>query len=308
MLTTRRLNLRRTDARFGAALGLVLLSSGSLLAAEPEGPATLPPPPTVPAEAPAEASKPAAEADKPAADPTKPAAPAAPTQAATPALPSAGSLPPEAAAAPSAAGAGQPLGDLDRRIGELKDQVFRAKARLSLLSETTLSTSAGSARAVVVHKHKLGPLYRPVRLSYQLDGRDIFSRSDETGALAKELGKDLTVWEGGLKPGDHVLGITVVFRGNGAKVFSYYDQYTFTTRAAHRFTAVDGQTSRVQVVCFEKGNPLLTSVEQRPTCELKPEDPARPGGTPAAAPAAATPASPAPAAATPAPAAADKAK
>jgi hypothetical protein len=168
-----------------------------------------------------------------------------------------------------------PLRDFDRRVGELKDQVFRSKARLSLLSETLLSSSAGSARAVVVHKHQLGPLYKPVRLSYQLDGRDIFGRADDAATgreLSKDLGRELTVWEGALKPGEHVLGVTVVFRGNGAKVFSYYDQYTFTTRAAHRFTAVDGQTARVQVVCFEKGNPLTTAVEQRPTCELRPVD------------------------------------
>jgi hypothetical protein len=277
MLTTRRPNLRRTGA--AAALGLALLGGGSALAAEPEGPAALPPPPTVPA---AEDAAPARPQDPPAAAPTTPA-PAPPAAAPAPSDPAApratSPAPAETAPAPApaattasastAAGSGPQLRDLDRRIGELKDQVFRAKARLSLLNDTTVRTTAGSARAVVVHQHKLGPLYRAVRLSYQLDGRDILSRSDETGALARDLGKDLTVWEGGLKPGDHVLGVTVVFRGNGAKVFSYYDQYTFTTRAAHRFTAIDGQTARLQVVCFEKGNALTTAVEQRPTCELR---------------------------------------
>lgn len=159
--------------------------------------------------------------------------------------------------------------DLERRTFELKDQVFRAKARLTLLSETLVSANVGTTRAVIVHKNQMGPLFQPIRVSYQIDGREVFTKEDPAGVVG--AGKEFVAWEGGLPAGEHTVGVTVVYRGNGAKVLSYYDKYNFTARAAHRLSAVEGQSTRLLVRCFEKGTALTAKVEDRPDFEFKVE-------------------------------------
>ena len=140
---------------------------------------------------------------------------------------------------------------------------------MTLLTETQLGSAQGGAKLVVVQKDQMGRLYQMVKVSYQLDGREVFVRSLDPGRPPEP--KEQNVYDGNVRPGDHTLAVAVVYRGDGNKVFSYYDQYTFTAKAAHRFTVTDGQTTRVQVVCFEKGNPLLTKVEDRPAFDFKVE-------------------------------------
>lgn len=174
---------------------------------------------------------------------------------------------PAASAAPSAST--DTLSDLDRRTRELRDQVFRSKTRLTLLTENLLGSAQGGAKLVVVQKDQMGRLFQMVKVSYQLDGREVFVRSLEPGRPADA--KEQTVYDGSVRPGDHTVGVAVVYRGDGNKVFSYYDQYTFTAKAAHRFSVTDGQTTRLEVVCREKGNPLLTRVEDRPSFDFRVE-------------------------------------
>jgi hypothetical protein len=179
--------------------------------------------------------------------------------------------------------------DIERQVGDLKDQVFRAKARLSLLSEKFLRTSPGGGRAVLLHKNQLGRLFQPLRITYQLDGREIYSSGKDGSPLPTA---EQPVWDGGLKPGDHTLSVALVYRGNGTPALSYFSQYTYTATAAHRFTASDGGVTRIRVVCREQGNAALTEVADRPLIEFQTEDsgaapPASPTATATAAPAAA---------------------
>jgi len=168
------------------------------------------------------------------------------------------------------------LRGLEQRVGDLKEQVFRAKARLSLLSERFLRSTAGGGRAVILQKTQMGRLYQPVRITYQLDGREIFSKGDaqsgSKSALTLAPAEELSVWDGGLPPGDHTLSVSVVYRGNGARVFSYFDQYTYTASAAQRFRANDGGITRIRVVCRENGNPALTDLAERPLIEFEVDD------------------------------------
>ena len=150
--------------------------------------------------------------------------------------------------------------------------MFRSKARLTLLHETLLGSAQGGAKLVVVQKDQMGRLYQMVKVSYQLDGREVYVRSLDLGRTTESARpKEESVYDGNVRPGDHTLAVAVVYRGDGNKVFSYYDQYNFTAKAAHRFTVTDGQTTRLEVVCFEKGNPLLTKVEDRPAFDFRVE-------------------------------------
>lgn len=243
-------------AGLGCALGSATSQPWSLKAAYAEGDPITP------------VSEPSSETPPPPVAPT-PASPAPPAGEAAKALPPAiaPAAPPAIAPTSPPAGQEEKFRDLERRTFELKDQVFRAKARLTLLSETLVSANVGTTRAVIVHKNQMSRLFQPIRVSYQLDGREVFTKEDAAGVAMD--GKDLVVWDGGLKAGEHTVGVTVVYRGNGAKVLSYYDKYNFTARAAHRLTAVEGQTTRLLVRCFEKGTALTAKVEDRPDFEFK---------------------------------------
>ncbi len=204
-----------------------------------------------------------------------PAAAAAPSGGApSPAAPAFPAAPPSAPAAAASAdpGAARPdaLRDVDRRIGDLKDQIFRAKARLSLLSEKHLRSSEGGVPTTVTQRNQLGVLYRLVRIVYEIDGREVFRR-DET-PTSPIPGGELPVWDGTLRPGEHTLSATLLYRGNGSRVLSYYDEYTYTVNAAHRFAVADGAGTRIRVLCREKGNFATTAVENRPFIEFQVED------------------------------------
>lgn len=264
---TRAARLVALLAGLGCALGSATPQPWGVHAAYAEGdpitPASEPsseaPPPVAPT--PASPAPLASDAAKAALLPPAAVAPSGPSG------PSAPSAPLSAAPASPPAGQEEKFRDLERRTFELKDQVFRAKARLTLLSETLVSANVGTTRAVIVHKNQMSRLFQPIRVSYQLDGREVFTKEDAAGVAMD--GKDLVVWDGGLKAGEHTVGVTVVYRGNGAKVLSYYDKYNFTARAAHRLTAVEGQTTRLLVRCFEKGTALTAKVEDRPDFDFK---------------------------------------
>jgi hypothetical protein len=111
-----------------------------------------------------------------------------------------------------------------------------------------------------------------VRVVYEVDGREVFRRDEENGKPLP-VG-DLPIWDGPLRPGEHTLSATLLYRGNGSHVFSYYDQYTYTVTAAHRFVVSEGGGPRIRVVCREKGSFATTSVENRPHIEFVAEEPA----------------------------------
>jgi hypothetical protein len=159
------------------------------------------------------------------------------------------------------------LRDLERRVDELKEQIFRSKARLNLLKETVLHGVVAGARAVVIHRNEMGSLYVPVRLIYALDGAEIFAKTDETGKMIES--RELEIFNGSLLPGNHTLSVTAVYQGNGFGVFSYLKGYKFTVRASHSFTVPEGKVTTIQVVGYEKGNAITTDPKDRPAIDFR---------------------------------------
>lgn len=167
------------------------------------------------------------------------------------------------------------LRDLEHRVNELKEQVFRDKARLDLLKETVLHQVNAASRARIVHRNEMGSMYSLIKLVYALDGAEIFSKSDDAGHLGDT--KEFEIFNGMLVPGNHTLTVLMVYQGNGFGVFSYLKGYKFNVRASNTFTAAEGKLTDLKVVGFEKGNPITTDPKDRPAIDFRVNVVADPG-------------------------------
>jgi hypothetical protein len=153
------------------------------------------------------------------------------------------------------------LRDLEQRINELKEQIFRSKARLSLLAETVLEGVVGGGQAVIVHENRMSQSYKLVRVVYALDGAPIFTKADEEGSLGEQ--KEFAIYNGSIVPGEHTITVSLEYRGHGYGVFAYLKGYRFKVRSTYTFAVPEGRISTVHVVGYEKGGPT-TPLEERP--------------------------------------------
>jgi hypothetical protein len=207
------------------------------------------------------------------------AAPAPPSGAPAPpsATPPADTGAPSTSGAPPAAGEGTAApGDsgaytvrmrsLEKNVNELKEQIFRTKARLNLLKETVLGGVIGASRAIIRHKNEMGSSFRLVKAAYALDGVQIYSKSDDTGRLAEM--NEFDIYNGAIQPGSHTLSVALQYQGNGFGVFSYLKGYKFNVKSSHTFVAGESKTTNITVVGYEKGN-ITTQLSDKPAVDFR---------------------------------------
>jgi hypothetical protein len=159
---------------------------------------------------------------------------------------------------------GDRLDGLQVEVDDLKDKIFRSKARLQLLKETVLRGVLAGSRLVLAHRNVMGSSFRLVRITFILDGAQIYARTDETGNLDQE--DELVVYDGNIPPGPHNITIELTYKGHGYGVFSYLSGYTFESRSSHSFTAPENGALKLNAVGFERGN-LTTEMRDRPSVD-----------------------------------------
>lgn len=198
------------------------------------------------------------------------AAPAEADEATPPELDDGPSTPPAGGGTTATSGTGDSmdagtyavrLRDLEQRINELKEQIFRSKARLSLLAETVLQGVVAGAQAVIIHENRMSSSYRLVKAVYALDGARIFSKADEEGSLGER--RETDIYDGSIVPGEHTLTVNLEYRGHGYGIFSYLKGYRFRVRSNYSFSAPEGKAITIRVVGYEKGGPTAP-LEERP--------------------------------------------
>jgi len=210
----------------------------------------------------------AADSAAPGAAPAKAAAPTAAAPTGAPA----GAAPAEATPAPAGGGAADSgaytvrLRSLEKNVNELKEQIFRTKARLNLLKETVLGGVIGASRAIIRHKNEMGSSFRLVKAAYALDGVQIYSKSDDTGRLAEMT--DFDIYNCAIQPGSHTLTVVLQYQGNGFGVFSYLKGYKFTAKSSQSFVAAESKTTAITVVGYEKGN-MTTQLADKPAVDFR---------------------------------------
>jgi len=223
------------------------------------------PPPPDPAAPPAAASDTAASAPA-AAQPATPAAQPA-TPAAQPATPAAQPATPARTVGTTSPQSADDLADLkvktlEERVNELKEKIFRTKARLMNLQEMVIGGDVTTgARAVLYHRNEMGPEFVLESATYTLDGAPIYTKVDKEGDLDKR--HEFEIFNGRVVPGNHQVTVKLVYRGSGFGVFSYLEGYKFRVQSAYTFNAEPGKVTGVKVVGFEKGG-ITAEIQDRP--------------------------------------------
>ena len=158
------------------------------------------------------------------------------------------------------------LRSLEEKVNDLKEKVFRSKARLVLLRETVLNGVISGSRAVIKHRNEMGASFTLISASYALDGEPLFSQVDDDGDLDGR--SEIDLFEGSIVPGTHNLSVRLVYRGNGYGVFTYLRDYKFTIKASYPFTAEEGKVVSIKAVAYEKGG-LTTDLQERPSVRFE---------------------------------------
>jgi uncharacterized small protein (DUF1192 family) len=174
---------------------------------------------------------------------------------------------PATATAPAEAQSAEELNDLkvktlEERVSDLKEKVFRTKARLINLQEMVVGGDiTAGAKAVVIHRNEMGSSFYLESVTYALDGAPIYVKTDVEGDLEKR--EEFEVFNGRVVPGNHQLTVQMIYRGHGFGVFSYLEDYRFKVQASHTFDAEPGKVLTVKAIGYEKGG-MTTELKDRP--------------------------------------------
>jgi hypothetical protein len=238
------------------------------------------------AQAPDPAPLDGASAPAAAVAPAPPVAAPAPAGADTPAPPAAAAPAPAAADAPAQTAEERnelQVRTLEERVSDLKEKIFRTKARLMNLQEMVIGgdITTGS-KAVLVHRNEMGSSFYLESVAYALDGAPVYTKVDVDGDLEKR--EEFEIFNGRIVPGNHQISVQLVYRGHGFGVFSYLEGYKFKVQSSYTFNAEAGRVNTIRVVGFEKGG-VTAELKDRPAVrydvDVQREDASR-RGAPAA--------------------------
>jgi hypothetical protein len=151
--------------------------------------------------------------------------------------------------------------ELNGRVSDLKEKIFRTKTRLAILKENVLSKTIAGAEGRFYHVNNMGASYVLEKVVYSYDGVPLQSLIDVDGDLNDK--EEIELSTGPLAPGSHTLSVMMVYRGNGFGVFSYLKGYVYTLRSSHTFHAEEGKIVTVRTIAYEKGT-ITTDHRDRP--------------------------------------------
>ena len=167
----------------------------------------------------------------------------------------------EAAAAPAVDKSQYKIPDIIKKIKALQKKIKQSQQRMDDVVSIVLNTSeTKGAKAILALENKMSGSFVLIQVVVNLDGAPIFKKTDDDGLL--ESG-EMEVFNGAILPGEHTLGVLLVYRGAGYGIFSYLKGYKFKVRSSHKFKVKEGKGIKLTVVGYEKGDEN-TKMENRP--------------------------------------------
>ena len=144
---------------------------------------------------------------------------------------------------------------LEEQVNDVKEKIFRTKARLLLLQETVIGgETTQSARAVIIHRNEMGNSFRLVTANYALDEASVFTKVDVKGDLADK--DQIEIFNGRIIPGNHRITVKLEYQGHGVGPITYLEGYKFKVTSNYTFDAAPGKVTTIQAIGFEKGGPF----------------------------------------------------
>lgn len=156
------------------------------------------------------------------------------------------------------------LRELQEKVVDLKEKIFRTKTRLLILKEQVLNDAIAEAKAIILHHNDMGGSFKLEQAVYYLDGEKIYF-GDSSGPAASD--DEVEVFSGNVIPGNHVLSVEMVYRGDST-VFAYLKDYLFKLRANFTFYATKGKISTVRSIGYLKGD-ITHDLTKRPSVQFK---------------------------------------
>lgn len=153
------------------------------------------------------------------------------------------------------------LRELEEKVVNLKEKVFRSKTRLVLLKERLLNDVIAEAKVLIYHRNDMGSNFKPVSALYYLDGEKIWFGDENSGLLAGDA--EIETFNQTLAPGNHVLSVEMVYRGDSG-LFAYLKDYEFKIRASYAFYATKGKITAVRAVGYQRGD-ITWDLRERPS-------------------------------------------
>jgi hypothetical protein len=152
---------------------------------------------------------------------------------------------------------------MEEQVNDLKEKIFRTKARLLLLQESVLGAGLPTqgARATLIHRNEMGGSFMLESVAYALDGAPVYTKVDVEGDLDKK--EEFEIFNGRIIPGQHQIAVKLQFRGHGFGIFSYLEGYKFKVQSSYTFDAEGGKNTSLKIVAYEKGG-ITADLKDRP--------------------------------------------
>lgn len=145
------------------------------------------------------------------------------------------------------------LDETARQVGELKDSVHKAKARLRQLEEAVLKGKITGSKALIDFDNRAEGFFAFSSAEFYLDDQ-LIQRIDGEGRK-KPLEK-VRVFDDAIPAGDHVLRAKIRYEGSDRSIytaFPYFKDHKFELTAVENFTADYRKTTIIQLTTLDKG-------------------------------------------------------
>ena len=155
--------------------------------------------------------------------------------------------------------------EMEERVDDLKEKIFRTKTRLMLLEETMLGGVIGGAKLVLKHRNDIGGWFKLESVTYYLDGNLIYRKSDVGGDLDSQ--KQIEIFDNPITSSTHLVSVYMVYRGNSG-LFSYIEGLQVKLKSSHTFVAKEGKICYVDVIGYDRGGSFV-QLKDRPAITYK---------------------------------------
>ena len=158
------------------------------------------------------------------------------------------------------------LNDISTSVNDLKEKVYKSKAKLKLMEETLLLGKITGSKAIVRFKNNTGGLFNITAGEYYLNGKLVYKFNPN-----KDQNRDVVIFDSETPPGNNKIKLKLSFTGADSgvlKLFSYFKDYKFNMESDYEFPVTYGKTTVVNIEGVDLG-PFKNSLDERLSVRYK---------------------------------------